>query len=192
MNEVQAIWDNHNKNFQVMYQILWNDVVETGAEASDSKSIIDCSRRSCVRACYAFIEGVAIRSEALASLGRIIRGDKDIPKEQLDRMMSTTIRQVPENRYNAEYRDKRGFCQRVKDSFKALSGATGHPFDLSTCNREWGDFQTAIKIRDRLTHPHVAEDLRIANEDLVLVLKCTTWFHNMFSDVILGKEKKVV
>ena len=188
-NDLIKIWNEQNSNFNVMYQVLWDDVVETGRQASESKSIIDCSRRSCVRACYAFSEGVATRSEALAPLGRLIRGDATVPEKQVERMMHAIIRQVPENRTDPAYRDKRRFSERVKESFKTISSATGHPFDLSKCSVEWQKFNGAVTIRDRIMHPHIAEDLRITDSEMVLVLNSTTWFHNMFSDVVLGKDQ---
>jgi len=186
------IWQQQYDNFSVMYGILWSDVIETGDKAKSSTCETDIERRTCTRACFAFIEGVSIGAEALSSFGRLLRGDKDIPKGNLSTMLNTTLRRRPEYRYDANYKDRREFSKRIKDSFKAVSGAVGQSFDLSTQNKEWADFLNSVKVRDRLMHPHCAEDLIVNNLDLALVLRSTAWFHNMFSDAVLGKEKKLV
>lgn len=186
MGDLRPIIDNQFDNFQVMYQLLWSDVEETGRSACQSRLAIDVSRRSFVRACYAFMEGVATRTEIIATFIRVIRKD-GVPSKHLHRMSNGFLKQDKRQANDVEH-DKRNFTSRVKDSLKTLSAATGKPFDLSEQNKEWDDFQKAVKIRDRITHPKIAEDLAISNDEMLLVMNSSKWFHDQFTNTVLGKN----
>ncbi len=185
MGELTPIIENQFANFQVMYELLWGDVDETAKAARQSQVVTDTSRRSFVRACYAFMEGVVTRAETLATLIRVIRNE-EVPPKQARTMLNGILRQ-DKNQVSSVEHDKRNFASRVKDSFKALSAATEKPFDLSNQHREWADFTVAVKIRDRITHPKIAEDLAISNDELLLIVRSGTWFHEQFAAVIIGK-----
>ena len=131
------------------------------------------------------MEGVVTRAETLATLSRVIRNE-GVPLKQARTMLNGILRQ-DKNQVSSVEHDKRDFASRVKDSFKALSAATGKPFDLSNQHREWADFTGAVKIRDRITHPKIAEDLAISDNEMLLVLSSSTWFNERFADTILGK-----
>lgn len=182
---VSEAFDNQFKNLEVMRKILWGDVVQLHAEAKKSNDICIHVHRSFIRSCYSFMDSVATRTESLSTLSMIAKGKK--PKSnQITNMTNSIIRQLPEER-NEGNKDRRTFCRRIKESLKVISELTGYAFDLSTQNVEWEEFNISTKVRDRITHPKVAEDLLVSKEEWMAVIRSTYWYQKMLDQVCLGQ-----
>lgn len=120
--DLEEALDNQFNDFTVMYDLLWDDVIKTREPAYKTSSI-GHERRSAVRACFAFIEGVMTRTESLCTLIQVIRGDSP-KKKSLDAMMSNIIRQLPKTGQTTT-RTSVNSWSALKESLKSLATVVG-------------------------------------------------------------------
>jgi hypothetical protein len=186
--DLEEALDNQFNDFTVMFELLWDDVIKTGEPASKTSSI-GYERRSAVRACFAFIEGVMTRTESLCTLIQVTRGDSP-KKKSLDAMMSNVIRQIPENRTD-DNKDKRKFVVRLKESLKSLATVAGKTLDLSTQGNNLLDIGSAVKVRDRLMHPKVAKDLVVSDQEFISVMNSTAWYRRQYDSIMAERIAKM-
>jgi len=55
---------------------------------------------------------------------------------------------------------------------------------LGDHSKEWVTFLSSIEIRDRLTHPKIARDLEVSDEDFSRVGSSLGWLLSCFSEVL--------
>lgn len=55
----------------------------------------------------------------------------------------------------------------------------GTKIDLGVGTASWEDFQKAIKVRNRITHPKTAGDITVSDKEIELCKRVSSWFNTM-------------
>lgn len=63
-------------------------------------------------------------------------------------------------------------------SFHILAMALQSSFILDIANSGWESFQELLEVRNRITHPKVAEDLIVSDTDIKHLRKAVAWHEN--------------
>lgn len=131
-------------------------------------------RRTHVRAVFALIEGW-LNSMRLLVLGHVEVGLVKLPVGD--------VALLRENRFDL---DKRGdlvvsqafapFEKTFNFIFRCLATTleTGYKLDRST--QDWQYFKAALAVRNRITHPRVASELSVTDEEMTDVEGAMDWF----------------
>ena len=124
--------------------------------------------RQLVRTIFAFIEGVTFSMKVKAASHCLDKGIEITDGERFfavdqDHILTDTGR-VIERPAHIRLSDNVRFASALQE--KALGIAK--PFD-SSCEW-WSCFKSSIKVRDRLTHPKMPEDIDVSGDEIVSVL----------------------
>lgn len=131
-------------------------------------------RRHYVRASMATLEGVtyAFKQMALAAHndGMTMFTEKEIEKltEQKLQLNEQGVL-VPRPHFSS-------ILPNIKFAFKALARSHGLPFKLPTGEAGWQEVSRAVSIRNRITHPKLAVELSIDDEEFHSVEVGQRWF----------------
>jgi hypothetical protein len=148
------------------------------------ESLIDgkqYARRSYVRSLLAMIEGTVHCIKELEFAELYARERPHIP----------TLVALKEVVFDI---DKHG---KVKENVKYVNSASNLLFvvnmfysifkkqlDLGIGTSKWDNFKTAIKIRNRITHPKETGDLTVSETELSVMKDVNEWFNGIIKDVI--------
>lgn len=98
---------------------------------------------------------------------------------------------------NGELVTKRGakisLKKNIQFAFRSLGKAYGITFNLDKGGQGWQQFLRAIKVRDRLTHPKILEQLTVSDDDADDVNGAATWVlqqRNDLRELILKRLKE--
>lgn len=72
--------------------------------------------------------------------------------------------------------DRAPIAKRLKLVARCTAKLVNPSFRLDVNSSGWNIFQSAVRIRDRIVHPHVAADWELTFEDHIEVLKAYMWF----------------
>jgi len=125
--------------------------------------------RQLIRAVFAYIEAVTFSVKAW-SAGRCMELGIDItPQERY--YATDTEYELNDKGELVEVAAKISLARNIRFALAMNRKAHGlaEPFDASV--EWWSYLREAIRIRDRLTHPKMPEDLDVSGDDIVKVLK---------------------
>lgn len=72
-------------------------------------------------------------------------------------------------------------CAKVRFLFRCAAKLMRTDFKLNVSEGNgWEGFKTAVKLRNRITHPHSPEDFAVSKEDIRMVLQAHLWFKGEF------------
>lgn len=75
----------------------------------------------------------------------------------------------------------------IQFAFRSLSKAYGITFKLDKGGQGWQQFLRAVKVRDRLTHPKVLEQLTVSDDDMNDVHNAALWVYDQ-----KGQLRKII
>ena len=130
--------------------------------------------RQLIRAIFAYIEAVTFSVKA-KSAGHCMENDIEItPQERY--FATDTEYQLNDRGEVVETVAKISLARNIRFSLSINRKAHGdsEPFDASV--EWWNCMKKAIRVRDRLAHPKMPEDLDISGEDIVNAVNAKTGF----------------
>lgn len=132
--------------------------------------------RQLVRAAFAYIEAVTYSAKLTAAEKCL---DDGIPISMPERYYATETKyELSEKGEVIEKSAQIRMAQNLRFTFNLLARAYNKDlFDPSQA--WWSSLKSAIKIRDRLTHPRSPEDLDISTNELATVIKATNGFEDL-------------
>jgi hypothetical protein len=165
-SELDQILDHFTKEFECM---------TSGIDCKDEIQAIRISvfaRPSIVRSTFAFIEAIIFNLKVVA----LEDNETGTALSQAERSLCEERAYELNERGEIEARPARlRFRPNFRFGFRVASKRLGLSFDLETDGDGWGNLGKAVKIRDRLTHPKNAADLRVSDEELLTVLRARSW-----------------
>lgn len=69
------------------------------------------------------------------------------------------------------------------------TGCSNSEIKIDKGGREWQDFKTALKIRDRITHPKNLNEIMIGEEEVNVVWRTVNWFLNLTQKISVMLEE---
>jgi hypothetical protein len=72
----------------------------------------------------------------------------------------------------------------VRAVYRIAGRILGGDFEHHFGNNGWAEFQEAITIRHRVTHPKSVEDCRVLSEQVELLVRSELWFRELHNDFI--------
>jgi hypothetical protein len=73
-------------------------------------------------------------------------------------------------------------------AFNTFAKMMGKPALVVKDSCEWSEFQSVVRMRDRLMHPKNAKALMISEHELFLANRTYNWFHNQFARMFKTRE----
>jgi len=133
--------------------------------------------RQLIRAVFAYIEGITFSVKVRAAAHCIENGVEISPQ---DRFFAADIDHfLDEKGQVVEQRAMLRLASNIRFAFSLSERAygTGRLFDPGV--EWWSCLMKSIRVRDRLTHPKMPEDVDIAGEEIVAVLKAREGFDRL-------------
>jgi hypothetical protein len=155
---------------QLIEAIDSGDVDEDGAVDAD----YEFHARQLIRAIFAYIEAVTFSMKATSAWKCMEDGTEITPQERY--FATDTEYEVNERGEIVESVAKLSLARNIRFAFVMHRKAhrDSAPFDASV--EWWSCLKEAIRIRDRLTHPKMPNDLDVSGEEVVKVLKAKKAF----------------
>ena len=145
---------------------------------TDSNGNVDADygyqARQLVRAIFAFIEAVTFSAKVEAA-EYCLDHNRDLT--DAERFFATDTDYILNDKGRVVERPAHiRLCDNVRFAFALQEKALGlkEPFDSSCA--WWGCFKAAVKIRDRLTHPKMPDDVDISGDEIMTVLRAFDGF----------------
>jgi hypothetical protein len=140
-------------------------------------------RRHYVRAVFALIEAIVEQHKRLLL---------DLEKQKKVTLGPGIAEALTEKSYivtdNGTVTSRKQYIQlksKLKVVYKTASKAFGQDLAVQFNNNTgWDQFGSAIKIRDRITHPKTRADCQIENEDLHTVKAAEQWFKQVNTEFV--------
>ena len=130
------------------------------------------TKRSYVRAFFAFVEGNTYRMKQLCiyahNNGKYHLSDKDLEKAM----------EIKMDIHGNEKIIKIKTLDNVKLSFSLFSKVFGIENTLDTSGTQWNNFRKALDIRHRLTHPKSPSDFNLCHDDMLLIEKSAKFYRD--------------
>jgi len=159
--------DNAFDSFNPLFVELLDDVAKSEGKSAQSES----DRRSYVRAVFALIEGTTFSLKQLAVTG---------PHGGFS---AAEIAALKEESYGLKedgavyVRSARLRClPNVRLALHAVVRAHGAHYRANLGGPGWEALRSAVKIRDRLMHPKLRDDLNVTDDELEAVGRAFRWF----------------
>lgn len=138
-------------------------------------------RRTLCRNTFAAIEGIMFRMKQLALKAHVVHsvqltlGEKALLREETYYIQKNgKVRSTP-NHPSLTYN--------VRFAFRVLAKATNCSFSLDVAGQGWEHFVTAYKVRNRLTHPKLADDLEVSNTEMSSLMAASSWFFSQLNEL---------
>lgn len=157
-------------------------------DAGDAEDALDAGdsqykRRVFARALFAMIEGtVHFLQQTTLSTGSVA-GKISVMDFVL--LMETS----PEIKSNGQVHGKARYIP-LEDNLRFLARMMHDVYeldvDLGIGTPVWQDFQAALSIRNRITHPKSQEDFLISDTDVEIMKRVRSWFCQITSDAVSG------
>lgn len=159
-----------------------NDDITKIIELERKESKSEEFRRMAVRTIFSDIEGICFLMKVNALLlGQIKNIDFRREEIALINEESYYLANNGKVKTGRAYLDSKSNFRFV---FKILARAKKSDFELDVSGIEWNNYQEAIKIRNRITHPKKLEDLIISEEDYEKAFKVYGWFRDSIEQLL--------
>ena len=154
---------------------------EAGKEEDGSvpASVYEFYARQFIRATLAYIEGVTF-SVKVASVKRC--RDSGIEVTDFERYLAIEVDGNLNDRGEVVERSaKLRLAQNVRFAFRLFEKASGQPLPFDPSDEWWSCLKNTIRVRDRLTHPRMPEDIDVSANEILDALKAKTGFEMVVS-----------
>lgn len=147
-------------------------------------------RRSYARALFAFIEGTmwglkwfcynigSSKSGRFTAEEMLLLSEREI-KPQID-----GSRPREQNIWFREEPMKIGLETNLQFTFGMVGKLGGIRYSVDKGTAGWGKFKSAIKVRDRLTHPKSPDHLLVADDEVEVLCEAQLWFEGEMEKVL--------
>jgi len=168
---------------------LTSPIVRFAADVQEAEEALDTKdsqykRRVLARALFAMIEGtVYFLKQTTLSTGSSIRGKLKVAEFVL------LMEETPELKSNGQVYTKTRFIP-LEDNLKFLARMMNEVFgveiQLGVGTLIWHEFQTALSIRNRITHPKSEDDFSISDSEVETMKHVQGWFCQITADAVNG------
>lgn len=158
------------------------DSIDAGQRDEDGSVTADYEyhARQLIRAILAYIEGVTF-SVKVSSVNKCL--DNGIEVSDLERYVAVEIDGGLNDKGEVEeYPSKLRLTSNIRFAFRLLERARCDPCRFDPSASWWADLRSTIKVRDRLTHPRMPEDLDISGDEIVAALRAMRGFDAFLTD----------
>lgn len=132
--------------------------------------------RNLIRSILAYIEAVTF-SVKVSSVEKCL--DSEIEVSDHERYLSVEIdSELNDNGEIIERPAKLRLASNVRFAFRLLEKASGKPTKFDPKLEWWSCLKETIRVRDRLTHPRMPEDIDISGDEIIKALKAMEGFSN--------------
>jgi hypothetical protein len=165
---------------QGMVRTLLGDLRQLGpvlGDRSPQAHVADeqaANRRFYVRAIFALIEAVIEQHKRL--LLDLTQRKVITLETGVSAALSETIYVVRDNGSVTAREQYLQMQRKLRAVYRAAEAAFGQPMNMPFGDQGWASFQTAVAIRDRITHPKTFQDCDISGADLDEVDRGHEWF----------------
>lgn len=146
--------------------------------------------RQLIRVILAYIEGVTFSVKASAAAHCLERGIDILPEE---RFLAVDVDHILNEKGEViEQRAMLRLAPNIRFAFGLSEKAygSGPLFDPST--EWWSCLKTTIKVRDRLMHPKMPEDVDISGDEIVAALKARAGFDNLLVEYAKARKRNAI
>lgn len=147
------------------------------------------SARALIRAIFAFIEGQTYGLKQWA-LGQYRRSGKLADPGELALLEEVAFDLNDKGRVTRRSARIRTVAN-VRFAFEAFARSFGHPYEFDAEQLGWKAFHDALEVRHRLTHPKRAKDLQVEDEEVVVALAASEWFHHSTVFLLIEGVKRM-
>ena len=149
------------------------------------------ARRTIVRTAFARIEATSCVLRRFARLSLLIQACKSLKLDLTTLELLTDAEAVLSNTGKTTLQRRRQpMVHHLAFTLRALAEVAEEDADKFFHDNGWSEFQKAVRIRHRLTHPKTSADLHVTDADLRSFRKAGEWFFdiaNELSDVFAQK-----
>jgi hypothetical protein len=140
--------------------------------------------RNLVRAILAFIEAVTF-SVKVSCIERCL--NKGIAVSDHERYLTVEIdSELNEKGEIIERPARIRLTNNIRFAFRLVEKAYGKPSTFDPASEWWSCLRETIRVRDRLTHPRMPEDVDVSGDEIVKALKAKAGF----TEVLLAHKKR--
>jgi len=166
--------------FKELFSLLHCDVVEARNRLSKEKN--EYNRRSYVRAFFAFVEGcmASMKAVSLASA-----------ESRIVHFSVAEVALLREEMYDLSDSGKPRITQRFLPTAKNFRFANSMFEKALHCSHHivysglgWQQFQRALEIRHRITHPKKSVDPRISDQEAAIIRDAAVWWSDNIRKLI--------
>jgi hypothetical protein len=168
---------------------LTRPIIQFAKDVEEAEDTLDAEdsqykRRVLARALFAMIEGtVYFLKQTTFSTGFSIRGKLKVGEFLL------LLEETTELKSNGQIYTKKRFIP-IEDNLKFLARMMNEVFgaelDLGVGTAAWREFQTALAIRNRITHPKSEEEFSISDSEVETMKRVQGWFCQITADAVSG------
>ena len=182
---IVTLGDDVNRCHQALIQ-----AIDAGSVDGDGSVTADHSffARQLVRAVFAYIEGITFSVKASAAHYCLENGIDISPQE---RFFAVDIdHSLDERGEVVEQRAMLRLAANMRFAFMLTEKAYGIERLFDPSLEWWSCLKKSIKVRDRLTHPKMPEDVDISGDEVVAVLKARQGFDALLMEYAKRKPAK--
>ena len=145
---------------------------------ADDKGCLDAdyefAARQLVRAIFAYIEAVTFSVKVKAA-GWCLENEIDLSDGE--RFLSVDVEHVLNNKGEVVERQARlSLAENIRFALSLLEKSMGQSNGFDASVEWWACLKASIRVRDRLTHPRMPEDIDISGDEIVTALKAYSGF----------------
>jgi hypothetical protein len=160
----------------------------------DPEGLIDAEyefeARQLIRSIFAYIEAVTFSAKVSCVLRCLEQG---IDVTDYERYLAVELVGELNDKGDVTERPARlRLAQNVRFAFKLLEKLSGMPTRFNSSDEWWQCFKRAIRVRDRLMHPRMAEDIDIGGNEILDVLKARNGFNYVLMAGLDDKDSESV
>jgi len=170
---IMESFDNRNE----LFAILNGDTITAG-NAAKLQPANQYLQRTAIRTTFAMIEGL------LNILNQTVL---DYHKGGVAQLTPKEIENLTEEKRKANGEITPNFMRTSKKmvfSFNLFAQKIGGiEYSVDNTTSEWAQFENAIRIRNRITHPRNLEDMMLNEKEIISVLDVSKWFVTLYIDL---------
>ncbi len=156
---------------------LFNELVDDVIEVTKiwEQREDELSRRLYVRTVFACVEGVVQVMKSAALLHDTMNDPQELNLKEIV-LLKEEDPYISDNGRVGIRKKKIVLLHNFEFAIRVYAKVRGCPVVLDK-KEGWCCLQQAIKIRDRLTHPHTKQDLTVSDEEMKIVMTAVKFFH---------------
>ncbi len=171
------------EDFQRCYGGVLEDV-QNGETQEDGTTLADheYNARQLVRSGFAYIEGVTF-SIKVAAIDDAIENGITLSQAEIDFAFEVS-HNLNDKGYISEGSAHIKLTRNIKFAFNLYSKAHDLNKEFDAGVKWWDELRKAIKIRDRLMHPRMPEDLDITAKEVITVIAAVRGFESLITEYL--------
>lgn len=161
-------------NLNIQLHEDFKEIVRIGAQDNPKT---DWWKRSAYRAMFAWIEGYDYGMKQVALRAYVAGAAVELSRSEISFLYEETY-----NIDKGKTRTKNVFIpleSNIRFTFSVFERIYNLKPMIDAGSKDWQDFRSAIKVRNRLTHPKAAEDLIVTENELMLLTAVLNWFSQL-------------